>query len=1585
MADVLTRIGGYASSKGAEISAFDPGSAHLFLVAGDAVEILNLANPTSPTKVTDLVLDTSSLPSGFDLVPNSVAVGKAGSISEGIVAVALAVRDTLNNHLAGEVQFFRASDGSFLGKQSVGFLPDMVTFTPDGTQVLTANEGEPNETYTSDPEGSVSIIDISSGIETATVQNATFTAFNAQQAGLEAAGVRIFGQIFNDAGEVIRDSTVAEDVEPEYITFSGDGSKAWVTLQENNAIAVVDVATVTIEQILPLGFKDHSLPGNGLDASDRDVDGSGGGGGKINIQNWPLLGMYQPDAIASYTVGSQTYYVTANEGDARIRPTDNEAALDLLGLEEGGIFNEEIRVRNVILDPTAFPNAETLQGNINLGRINITNTQGDIDGDGDFDQLYSYGARSFSIWDSNGNLVFDSGDDFEEITATAFPDFFNASNSNNTLDNRSDNKGPEPEGVTVGAAGGRNYAFIGLERIGGVMIYDVTDPTAPTFVQYLNDRDLTADPETNATDSGPEGLLFIPAADSPNGENLLVVANEVSKTVSVMEFNPPPSPFTLQLLHVTDQEATTPNSNITNLSAVLNALENQDADGNGVADYTNTLRLSSGDAIIPGLFYDASGPVFGSRGIADIQIQNELGFHAIAFGNHEFDFGTAAIAGLISGSTPGSLFGADFTGTNFPYLSTNLDFSTDPNLAPLVVPGGQAPQANTVTSSVIIAVNGEKIGVVGATTPTLASISSPGGVTITPSPFNSTPTDEQIAALAAEIQLEVDTLLAANPRLNKIVLLSHMQQITIEYRLAQLLENVDIIVAGGSNTRLFDENDRIRPGDSNQGEYPRFITNAGGTQTAVVNTDGSYKYVGRLVIDFDAAGNIIPESYNPTVSGAYATDAEGVTALNAVDLVDPEIQAIVEAIEAQIITTESNILGIADVFLNGNRSGTGTSTDPDGVRTQETNLGNLTADANLVAAKKIDPAVVISLKNGGGIRDSIGEIIVPPGGTAAVRGPNTELVDSEDNVIKPEGGISQTDVQSALAFNNDLVLLTLTKTELLAILEHGVAALPSANGRFPQIAGLKFSFDPDQEEGSRIRNAGIFDPEDHLVAELVRDGLLVGDPEKTFRIVTLGFLAASNFDSDGNFIGGGDAYPFPNLNTDPSKGVVGDPAVIARVNLVDLDAEGTRTGDATFAIDGTEQDALAEYLLDNFATSDTAFDQVDFGPELDNRIQNLDFRADAVFEGTAEVDLEDSNVQKGVVALTSPLLLSFQATITNTSFVNELVIFQVEDGEGRVSDGDDGIISPDDSANYLEAILTASTTKAVLSSLNSSDDLPNDFLGALGNLGGLRSEILLDSAAKLGFMLVVGGTLDDLRAGKDRDVLLSTQNEAQLSTLTNKGFSLGFGEGGTNVNDLIFNVSASNFDDTINLSNEADRVGRNVVVNGATIEGIDLFNLNFDTNGDGVTDNLTGRTANLELTLYREAAYDNVIGFYVADALTGAVNGVLPTGDRLAYAKAAFDNAIATFNAPLNEGTLDITLKDLTFGNLILPFIISNSATPNISYSNMFFPFLSLNEGGVDHIRLLGSGVFGFEDLPSGGDQDFDDIIAQVTSITVNV
>ncbi|CTQ59849.1 5'-nucleotidase C-terminal domain-containing protein [Roseibium album] len=694
---------------------------------------------------------------------------------------------------------------------------------------------------------------------------------------------------------------------------------------------------------------------------------------------------------------------------------------------------------------------------------------------------------------------------------------------------------------------------------------------------------------------------------------------------------PSPEVFTLELLHFADQEANAATiDNIDNLSGILNALRAEDLGDDGVVD--NTLTLSSGDAIIPGLFFDASEAVFGSQGIADIQIQNELGVQAIALGNHEFDLGTGLLAGLIDGSATGAftnsafdgtdLEGADFEGALFPYLSANLDFSTDPNLAPLEAAGGQdtATLQNVVTSSSVSDVNGEKIGIIGATVPTIRSISSPGDdLGISPAWASGTPTDEELDALALIIQAEVDQLLTDNPDMNKVILLSHMQQISIEQALAARLENVDIIVAGGSNTRLFDDNDRVRDGDSDQGQYPQFITNAGGTTTAVVNTDGNYKYVGRLVVDFDEDGNIIPESYDENISGAYATDDQGIADLGAEDLIDPEIDAITDAIQAQIVATESNVFGVSDVFLNGNRSGTFAEDDPDGVRTQETNLGNLTADANLayanqvIAVEGLGDEVVISVKNGGGIRANIGQIVVPAGGTEAVRVPNEEILDEDGNVVKPEGGISQNDIATTLAFNNGLTLLDINKAEIKAFLEGAVSALPTGvSGGFPQISGLKFSFDETRTAqtydtdgnidiaGERVLNAGIFDADGNLIAEIVRDGAIVGDPAESFRMVTLNFLANAG---------------------DEILSTLSNPN---RVDLIDLDANGVAddifSGDATFAADGTEQDALAEYLDDNFnpAKGGTAYNEGDTGPDTDGRIQNITFREDTIFDGVVE-------------------------------------------------------------------------------------------------------------------------------------------------------------------------------------------------------------------------------------------------------------------------------------------------------------------------------------------------------------------------------
>jgi predicted extracellular nuclease/2',3'-cyclic-nucleotide 2'-phosphodiesterase (5'-nucleotidase family) len=730
-----------------------------------------------------------------------------------------------------------------------------------------------------------------------------------------------------------------------------------------------------------------------------------------------------------------------------------------------------------------------------------------------------------------------------------------------------------PSYVFDGLTGTLDYAFANASMLAKV-----------TGAAYWNINADQADAFDYNTDFGRDPSLWTGDAFRSSDHDPIVVGLDFGSGAEMV--------YSLEILHMSDQEGN--GSSILyapNASAVLNALEAQDLGHDGLAD--NTIRLSSGDAIIPGAFYDASAAIFGHGGVADIQILNEMGFQAVTFGNHEFDKGTAELARLIGGIATANfdalvgsaLEGLVFTGTDMPYLSANLDVTTDPNLAPLYAAG-------KIAESTVVEEGGELIGIVGATTPTLARISSSGAVTVSPVWAGTTPTAAELDALAAIIQAEVDALLDANPSMNKVILQAHMQVLGIEEALATRLSGVDVVIAGGSNTRLLDENDRPIDGDVVQGTYPKFIANADGGVTALVNTDGNYKYVGRLVVDFDEDGNIVQESYDATVSGAYATDDQGVADLGAEDYVDREVQAIADAIEAQIIATQGNVFGVSNVFLNGNRAGVNAAGDQDGVRTQETNLGNLTADANLAYARNYDDTVLVSIKNGGGIRASIGETVVPAGSNEAVRGPNGALYDSAGNVIKPEGGISQADIQASLAFNNDLALITVTRANLVEVLEHAVALSPTAAGQFAQVSGIQYSFDPSQPAGSRIVSAAITDADGNDIDVLVRDGEIVGNAEGQIRIVTLGFMAD-----------GGDGYPFQPIN---------------RVSLDDLNGDGQadslRDGAAGFADNGTEQDAFAEYLAEFFATPDTAYDLADAGYGGDDRIQNLAFRNDTVID-----------------------------------------------------------------------------------------------------------------------------------------------------------------------------------------------------------------------------------------------------------------------------------------------------------------------------------------------------------------------------------
>ena len=443
-----------------EISAYDELNERIYSTnsSQQGILVLDFSDPKNIDSLTFIDLSAYG-------EPTSVAV------YNGVVAVSVPAAVAQD---PGTVLLFDDSY-TLLNTLTVGSLPDMLEFSPNGNFLVVANEGEPSDDYTVDPDGTVSVIDLSSGVASATVATANFDAYTI---GSLPAGVRIFGNGTTD---------VSADMEPEYVAINGASTTAYVSCQENNAIAVVDLQTATVTDIIALGFKDYGQPENYIDASDDD-------NAIANFKDWDnVYGMFQPDAIAIANIGGTEYIVSANEGDAR----------DYSG------YSEEARVADLVLDPTVFPNAATIQQDIELGRLKVTTSMGDIGNDGDYEELYSYGARSFSIWDLSGNLIFDSGNEFAQILAERFP--------NNYAANRDDDKGAEPESVVVGSFGGRTFAYVGLERAAGVIVYDITDPANAFYVNYFN---------KDGVDESPEGLILIDAASSPDGKPYLISTNE---------------------------------------------------------------------------------------------------------------------------------------------------------------------------------------------------------------------------------------------------------------------------------------------------------------------------------------------------------------------------------------------------------------------------------------------------------------------------------------------------------------------------------------------------------------------------------------------------------------------------------------------------------------------------------------------------------------------------------------------------------------------------------------------------------------------------------------------------------------------------------------------------------------------------------------------------------------------------------------------------------------------------------------------------------------------------------------------------
>ena len=471
----FTKIGGFVNGTGdegfAEISAFDPITKKIFVVNPNEQElsVWNIADPSNPVTGVDIVL------SG---IPNSV------SVYDGKVAVAL--ENASNKQANGFVALYDADTHNLINTYDAGALPDMVTFSPNGKYIVVANEGEPSDDYTNDPEGSITIIDLDND----EVSSLGFTTYNGIQIEND---FRVFGP----------GATVAQDIEPEYVAISDDSKTAYVSLQENNGIAIVDLRSKTITDVVGLGTKDYSSAQNLMDASDKD-DMVG------NYQSWPVYGFFQPDAIIYTKIKGTGFLITANEGDSR----------DYNG------YSEEERVKDLNLDADIFPDAEFLKADENLGRLKVTTANGDTDGDGDFDKIYCYGGRSFSIWSTSGQLIYDSGNEISSKVLELNPSLFN-SNEEGEADNRSDDKGAEPEAVITLSYKGETFLFVGLERTGGVMVYNISNPAHPIFIDWLRD----------SNDISPEGLIVVKADDSPTGKPLVIATHEVSNSVAIYQIN----------------------------------------------------------------------------------------------------------------------------------------------------------------------------------------------------------------------------------------------------------------------------------------------------------------------------------------------------------------------------------------------------------------------------------------------------------------------------------------------------------------------------------------------------------------------------------------------------------------------------------------------------------------------------------------------------------------------------------------------------------------------------------------------------------------------------------------------------------------------------------------------------------------------------------------------------------------------------------------------------------------------------------------------------------------------------------------
>jgi 2',3'-cyclic-nucleotide 2'-phosphodiesterase (5'-nucleotidase family) len=1063
----IAPIGTYDTGLGedsAEVVTYNQNTMYVTNSDDNSFDIVDISDPANPVQIARIPLD------GYGAGPNSVAVyGR-------IVAVAVEADPKTD---PGTVVFFD-TDGEYLNHVTVGALPDMITFAHFGRYLLVANEGEPDNGE--DPEGTVSVITVPRSPWVLAwlgpqwlqkrVRTARFDAFSRKEL------------LSNDVRLLDDSVSPPQDLEPEYITVAPHSRYAYVSLQENNALACLDIKLAKFKWVRGLGQKDHGLPGNGLDASDKDDT--------INIANWPVFGMYMPDAIAAFKAKGRTFIITANEGDAR---------------------DEDERIKDLNLDPVAFPDAADLQKKKNIGRLEVSVIDGDLDNDGDFDELHAYGARSFTIWDGKGNFVYDSGDMFEKITAAVFPINFNSDNDENSFDTRSDNKGPEPEAVTTGRIRGRTYAFIGLERMGGIMVFDVTDPYAAKFVQYSNNRDYSLDPP--GPDSAPEILVFVPRYKSPDRKALLLAANEVSGTVTIYGAGRQNQETTLSLLHNNDGESSlSPFTNnvdgtalpVGSVAAFKTLTDEQIRQARQMGN--SVVNVYAGDAFLASSTLACSLPPNPpDTPVYDAIAQRQIPYDAHILGNHEFDFAPDFLERFIRSFRINGIL-------TQPFLSANLDFNHEPGFDDLVqydgiVPGFSSDGKVIAQAAVVIdTITGQRFGVVGATTPMLPTISSPRDVMVT---------SDDLASTAVVVQSVIDRLMNPPYNLERIIFVSHLQDIENDQELIPLLRGVDVAVAGGGDELLLNPNlareDQLLPGEEAPvaGDYPIMVTDGDGRSIPIVTTAGNYKYLGRLDITFDCHGEVTDVISESSFPRRVIPTSDAAVALGLTDTVEPDAQIITDVItpvQACLDGLDAAIVK-SNVKLDVSRAG---------VRAAETNSGNLITDAylytydQLAAVNGLPPIdkTVIAVQNGGGIRQNAGDVL------------------PDDGVVP--GMITRANTLDVLAFltNTVTAVQNVTPEEMKQILERSASRLPGAGGQFLQVGGFTVEYDISRTAQVIDNDGNVTTPGERVIAAVLSDGTgiitdgAVNSAAPDLTIVTNSFTA-----------GGGDNYPW--LGNNPDK------------------------------------------------------------------------------------------------------------------------------------------------------------------------------------------------------------------------------------------------------------------------------------------------------------------------------------------------------------------------------------------------------------------------------------------------------------------